>query len=371
MAGLQRLITYIYKYENDEKKENAGFAKVEIRGTICRIEVHIRNINMEPSETTVYLFARNEDIMQGISVGNMVVSRGNGDVRYAFETKELLNFGKTMQEIEGMFIPFGDNAYLASNWKEGKIERRLFRIIEKQEKSPELKSSQMKSTTQENAESQSMQMESSQQEITEPQSMQMESPQQGITKPQSTQMESPQQGTTEPQATQMESLQQGSIEPQESQEPQPSQINTTEKESPRPQIPRNVYTTELPLENFREETTWNHLFQKLRLKLDIFFPFEGQEIECVRMQLNDLQELPKKYWYLGNNSFLLHGFFNYRHIILGQIVEEGRKEYFLGVPGVFQNQERIMAAMFGFPEFRTAKTTEYKTGNFGYWYRIL
>ena len=25
MAGLQRFITYIYKYKNDEKMENAGF----------------------------------------------------------------------------------------------------------------------------------------------------------------------------------------------------------------------------------------------------------------------------------------------------------------------------------------------------------
>lgn len=89
------------------------------------------------------------------------------------------------------------------------------------------------------------------------------------------------------------------------------------------------------------------------------------------MQLNDLQEFPKKYWYLCNNSFLLHGFFNYRHIIFGERINEERKEYFIGVPGVFQNQERIMASMFGFPEFSTAKDAEYKTGNFGYWYRIL
>lgn len=30
MAGLQRFISYIYKYENDIKMQNAGFAKVEI-----------------------------------------------------------------------------------------------------------------------------------------------------------------------------------------------------------------------------------------------------------------------------------------------------------------------------------------------------
>jgi len=63
MAGLQRFITYIYRYENDEKMENTGFAKIEIRGSVCRIEIHIHNINMEEPETTVYLFARKAEIM--------------------------------------------------------------------------------------------------------------------------------------------------------------------------------------------------------------------------------------------------------------------------------------------------------------------
>ena len=46
MAGLQRFVTYIYRYEDRQKKENAGFAKIEIRGTICRIEIHVRNGNI-------------------------------------------------------------------------------------------------------------------------------------------------------------------------------------------------------------------------------------------------------------------------------------------------------------------------------------
>ena len=114
MAGLQRFITYIYKYEDDEKKENAGFAKIEVRGGVCRVEVHIRNISMEQSEATVYLFARNADIMQGISVGGMKISKGSGDVRFVFDVKDLLSYGKSMKDMEGLFVPFEEAAYLAS-----------------------------------------------------------------------------------------------------------------------------------------------------------------------------------------------------------------------------------------------------------------
>ena len=60
MAGFQRFISYLYKYENDDRQENVGFAKMEIRGASYRLEVHVRNINMEKPDCTVYLFARKE-----------------------------------------------------------------------------------------------------------------------------------------------------------------------------------------------------------------------------------------------------------------------------------------------------------------------
>lgn len=341
MAGLQRFITYIYKYENDNKGQNAGFAKIEIRGTMCRVEVHIRNISVEKPEATVYLFARNHDLIQGVPVGTMTITKGSGDVRYAFGTAELLNFGLEMRDMEGIFIVSADDAYLASQWKEGKIEKRLFRILEKKEHGTD-------AVLQEREAADTEREEIKQQ--TAPQKEQAEQKQETM------QQEVQGNDTAAQQNHEDETV------AERKQEGNPAFLKTAE---------RNIQATELPLENFFEENGWESIFQKFRLKLDIIFPFEGKDIECVRMQLNDLREFPRKYWYIGNNSFLLHGFFNYRHIIFGEVRENGKKAYMIGVPGVFQNQERIMAAMFGFPEFQTAKTTEYKTGNFGYWYRII
>lgn len=48
-----------------------------------------------------------------------------------------------------------------------------------------------------------------------------------------------------------------------------------------------------------------------------------------------------------------------------------QRQWFLGVPGVFSNQEQLMAGIFGFPEFRTKQMTRQKTGEFGYWYRFI
>ena len=40
MAGIQRFVTYIYAYENGEKTSNTGYAKLEIRGSNGRMEIH-------------------------------------------------------------------------------------------------------------------------------------------------------------------------------------------------------------------------------------------------------------------------------------------------------------------------------------------
>ncbi len=357
MAGLQRFITYIYRYKNDEKMENAGFAKIEIRGGVCRMEVHIRNLNMEQTEASVYLFAEKENIIQGVPVGKITFAKGNGDIRYAFETKELGNFGMTMEDMEGIFIPLEDSLYLASRWKEGSIEQNRFRIMEKIQKQEETAQISEEAEAGKSEIKESNKTETNRQRMTGQNAARPEMPEQNAIRP----------GTTEQNETgsDMDKSKMSSPEPTSSNK-NASEMKQTETNSTQP-----IQATELPLEEFFEEKGWEGIFQKLRLKLEIFFPFEGQEIECIRMQLNDLKEFPRKYWYIGNNSFLLHGFFNYRHIIFGEMMEKGEKRYLIGVPGVFMNQERVMAAMFGFPEFRTAKNTEYKTGNFGYWYRFI
>ena len=121
-------------------------------------------------------------------------------------------------------------------------------------------------------------------------------------------------------------------------------------------------------ENSGETSCW----EKLAKTYGVVRPFENApEILAVRMELKDIKELPQKHWYLGSNSFLLHGFFNYRFLLLGRKMTEDKEEWFLGVPGVFQNQERVLATIFGFLEFRQEVNTEEKTNHFGYWYRPI
>ena len=75
-----------------------------------------------------------------------------------------------------------------------------------------------------------------------------------------------------------------------------------------------------------------------------------EERICEKIGRKDLVRLPRKDWYLANNNFLLHGFYNYHHLLW---LEEGETVY-VGVPGVYHPREMQVANAFGFPEFRTA-----------------
>ena len=84
-----------------------------------------------------------------------------------------------------------------------------------------------------------------------------------------------------------------------------------------------------------------------------------------RIDLADIRRLFPTKQYYANNSFVIHGFMNYSHLIVK--TEDGKK--YLGVPGIYEKPEEMMAKLFGFTEFVDEKThSESQTeGAFGYW----
>lgn len=91
-------------------------------------------------------------------------------------------------------------------------------------------------------------------------------------------------------------------------------------------------------------------------------------IHCVKIQRRDLARLPRCEWKLANNSFLLHGCYNYRHLAF----LEYKDQLWLGVPGVYHPQEARAAEAMGFPEFIYRKDTDASSEeeeDFGYWCR--
>ena len=297
---MQRFVTYIYAYENNNKNQNVGFAKVDIRGDYCQVEIHLKRTGYTNVKCPVYLFVREYEVIVGVEIGEIALVNGCGDFVRQLNCNGVGETPYCMKDMKGILIFLDDTVMFASQWDERAIYRDNFKPYEETKEIPV-----EQAVVAEKAE----------------------------------------------ESGQMEKLQVESVQAQQSGEQQ---------------------SEELQPEAQRSGDMWMDLWEKLNGMYGAKNLFENMpEISGIHMELKDLRELPKKYWYLGSNSFLLHGFFNYRHLLLGKVENESGRKWFIGVPGIYQNQEKVLAAVSGFPEFRQEKDTGVKTGQFGYWYRFM
>lgn len=146
--------------------------------------------------------------------------------------------------------------------------------------------------------------------------------------------------------------------------PMPVRESETISESAAVQIPeRETITSAAELrddkqQNVVKEDKWEQILETY----DTIHPYGDQRV-YVKIEPKDFIILQGKYQHLVNNSFLLHGFYNYRYLILGK---EG--DFYLGVPGVYYEREKMVAVMFGFEAFE-CEGGYANAGDFGYYLR--
>jgi hypothetical protein len=310
MAGMKRFITYIYAYENTKKAGNTGFARIELRGEECRLEIHLRGVYAAQTHCKIYLFRKQGSGIEGSLIGEMDVRNGAGDFSVIMKTAHISTSLLSFFEMEGIFLCSEDGRIFMSRWTEGEpLTVDMEHFIEwKAEQTEENIYAEESLHVEENMHvKENMHAEKKQQE---------------------------------------------------------NKIQTVQFDR---ESDNELRATELPARNFFPQYQWKDIWEQFLKSHPASMPFSEKNITCIKIELKDIRELPRKYWYLGNNSFLLHGFFNYRYLVLGKIEEDNEDKWFLGVPGIYQNQERVMAIIFGFPEFMP----EQVENRFGCWYRFI
>lgn len=450
MSAYHRLISYIYAYEGGIKGKNTGFAKLETRGTSCRIQVSVRRVFAGGSPIGVYLLAGQEEIR----IGTLFVRGGNGEFRAVVNCENIEGSGCNMEECCGLTLHETDSAWRAYTtiWedavahaaeveladvtaekvreqeaeKEGATRKLAENVSgevnsasvgkEKLDEASELtRSGEMESqdTSTETEKKEAVNINETDFGISQPQPEKLEdsnleifedtetmeavpdisetSDHQEAEVVQETQTETPQESfqesTQEVQTeTPKESFQESYQEAQTEARRKDSQESTREvrKEalpdsppdhqeafqpgSQNQKQPQPDSSKEFPKED-PAESLWNRL-RAAYPKVTAFECADGCEILVIKPQ--DIGLLPRENWVYGNNSFLLHGYYNYRYLILARLGKSGeRGRYILGVPGHYGNNEKYMAAMFGFDRFVRSTRQPPRDSRFGYWYTDL
>ena len=321
MSNYKRFITYLFQYDKNDKLGNCGFAKVEQRQNQCRMELHISKCPGQLREIEVCLFARKGEKLPRIILGKLPVRGQRADGVFRFDTEAVAGGNYSFSQICGIVLLSAQGCLIASQWDDEAIDWGNLCLESEEEMS--LETDRETELLKKAAESETM------------------------VSPEA------------PAADQAPILSEEPVIEEQTIEDQTVEEAPMHMQSASAWATENVGCPELA-------GCWAD-FRRDHVEI---CPFAGDcKVSAIRFDLRDFKRLPKQFWFIRSNSFLLHGYFNYGALLFGYFREEDR--WFLGIPGIFQNQERVMASLFGFTEFRTQEPCRQKTGEFGYWYRYL
>lgn len=120
-------------------------------------------------------------------------------------------------------------------------------------------------------------------------------------------------------------------------------------------------TRQTPRMASMSEDKWRQL-QKIHPHIR---PFQDER-EYLSLRPEDFVILSSGSYRLVQNSFLLHGYFNYEHLILTRVQQKSGDQYYIGVPGNFFEKEKQVAIMYGFESFECRREPA-SEGEFGYY----
>ncbi len=412
MSQYRRLISYIYAYEGGAKGRSIGYAKIEVRGERCAIYINVKRVYVGSNDIGVYLLTPDTEIM----LGKMFVRGGAGEFRIHVNAGNIENSGHSIGDCYGLTVHdvastwqcyttiWEDAVAQAAELELADVTAENVRKKEEAQREKGMESAQestgeeympersaaerlpVSREIEENLEWEARQLgdevpwtATSTEMPTEvaPKAAQAIEPPQGMGPSQAAE---PEQATVPVQTIEPEQTTEPvqAVEPPQAIEPpqrmEPSQTADPVQPVPQPEEPRRPEPGDparlAELDREEQEGIQSRLWHDLQRRYTKVLAFDcehGCEILSIKPQ--DIGLLPRETWVYGNNSFLLHGYYNYRHLILARLENPGgRPRYLLGVPGHYFSNERHMATMFGFPHFVLARKQPQNDGRFGYWY---
>lgn len=324
---MKRFIRYLYEYEGNQKKRNVGFVKVEQDGKETTISVHGKGLCGKSNENiSCYLIKLDSEMgnILFVPVGEIQIGMISCGGCFCY-TEELIRagYGKTEQsvgqtcekkdDICGLGLGDPKEAFYVALWNEemyGDLDIARAKVFQEFDSDKTAgESKSIKSIDEKEAE-----VETQFGDDEETENLEEEQP------------EKKEQETVEESSEKKEQ-------------------ETVEEFSEKKDLKKN--DRDIDLQNFRRQ--------------------------IMKIQRGEISILPRCEWKLANNNFLLHGYYNYRHLVL---IDEGN-QLKLGVPGIYHEREARAAATFGFPEFIAEAdvnvTLEPQERNenqqFGYWCR--
>lgn len=344
MKEFKRLVSYIYSYPGGVKDKNVGFAKAEVRNGIFGLSVNLMGVYRDtPEGFSIYLIfdrTKKQGTYNLLPVGSVIINGGKGRYQDIFNPDNIASSGYTFSQIKGIGVLKPDDNYYS-----------CFSLWEADEINP---------------------------------SKCVYLPKGYVIKEEKTDVAEEPEVYEEP------------VVAEDSDVPDVTLVkhvnktfasNEADKISSAPESPSQSGPVFVPVSNFekKKETIQQPENQNLHDASDLDFKIDFAEklflhadyinafdddyyYDCIEVTPEMLKRfVPGEL--TDNNSFMMHGFYTYRHLLFGRVAANTNgTRYFIGIPGMYSNKERYLATMFGFNSFKKSHRSDYPNPYFGYWY---
>ena len=292
---MKRFVTYLYEYDRTIRGRNVGFIRNDIRNDCCRMEIHIRGLERIKEKAPIFIIVRDSECI-GIPAGEVVISQGVGNACLELRGNRIGKTDYSVNNIQAVIVRYNGGKMLMGCYVQHPAGDLLSGTFTKWEAQA-----------------------------------------------------TPASPTPDPDAARGVDSNSGDLYPN-------SRIDLgIENDSADlyPKNPKNLGTEN----NSGDLYPYANNSQGTEAKAEEICPTSEEAAQSPiykRIAITDIRSLPSRNWHLCNNSFLVHGFFCYHYLILKTINAPDGAKMYLGVPGIYASQERMMALLFGFNDFEIA-----------------
>lgn len=390
MADYKRLVSYIYAYPGGVRDKNVGFAKAEVRNGQFKLTVSVKGVYTDTPELFgVYVMVDGKKHQPGgftlLKTGTVMINQGIGQYQDLFNPMNINQSGYTFEDISGIALARENEDFyrMFSLWEDCILNTEDITFAQPeaaaasnpvaQADSEEVSvKEQVNRTTGQEAERKSAEMSGN---VRESETVRRnaedvsenEVEEAAVTSkpatPESAQSAG-QQADLQQETAQMKAQQVRAMEA--------VQELLFRNTNPQGTMPQNTKLQDTTPQNAKPQEEMP-AFEKVFINRDFIDAFEDDYFyDCVEVTPELLKQLPIEDDAVANNSFLVHGYYNFKHILFGKVCEnDNNTRYFIGVPGMYCNRERFMASMFGFCNFKKSHRSDYSNPYFGYWYQEI
>lgn len=377
----QRLVSYIYSYPEGVKGRNVGFAKALVHQGQFKLNISLRGVKTDSPEMFGIYMMVTDGGYRLIKLGECLVKMGQMEYSGIFNPHNINETGYGFKDICGLAVAREDARYdcMLSMWKDEDVtpDMLVFSGMDAKKQAEaeivikeRMRQSDEEEKRQETAESSVVRQEMAGYNAAMRERGQSESGGQQPVQSESAML-----------AGKSEMVQTKQIVVEEQQIVQTKQAEVAAESVTMPEnIKADGVAAKIPAETqhlqqkaHRANATQTDPFEKLFVRADYIDAFDDDYFyDCIEVSPEKLKCLNQNEIDIAGNSFLLHGYYNFRHILFGRVRDNlDNTKYFIGVPGMYCNRERYMASMFGFNNFKKSHRSDYANPYFGYWYQEI